>query len=127
MEAVDTSQRPLVRITLEPTPTLESFDQIFAEVELELARRESICVLADAEQTTRIDLAHVKRFAEFGETNHKMLEAYVRALAFVVPSAMVRGALKVAFQLKPPPHPFSVCKTRDEAEAYLQPFISILA
>lgn len=123
---VDTSRRPLLEITVGEVPSLESFNEVFAEVELELARHQSICVLTNAEQTTRIDLEHVKRIAQFGETHHTMLEAYIRALAFVIPSAMVRGALKVAFQIKAPPHPVKICRTEQEARSYLAPYLDIL-
>ncbi|WP_106393941.1 STAS/SEC14 domain-containing protein [Enhygromyxa salina] len=120
---VDTSQRPLCRITVGTSPTIESFDDIFKQVEAELGRHRSICVLANAEKTARIDLAHVKRIAEFGQTHHTLLQAYMRALAFVIPSAVVRGALKLAFQIKTPPHPYRVCHSEEEAQAYLASFI----
>lgn len=123
---VDTSLRPLLQITVSQIPSLESFDQVFAQVEVELDRHESICGLVNAEQTTRIDFAHVKRIAQFGETHHVMLEAYMRALAFVIPSAMVRGAIKLAFQLKAPPHPVKICSTDEEARAYLTHYLDIL-
>ena len=127
MESViDTSKRPLFGIEVEPTVTLSTLDQIFSAVEEELARHTSICILVNAVNTTSMELSHVRRIAEFGEKNDPLISAYIRAIAFVIPSAMVRGALKVAFQLRAPPHPIKICKAHDEAEAFLQPFLANL-
>jgi hypothetical protein len=115
-----------VLITVGELPSLASFDEVFAQVELELARHQSICVLVNAVRTTRIDLAHVKRIAQFGETNHMMLQAYISALAFVIPSPIVRSALKMAFRLKAPPHPVKICRTKQEARSYVAPYVDIL-
>lgn len=104
-------------------PSVETFDAVFAKVEEELLRHRSFCVAVDAEQTESIDFAHVKRFAAFGEKNRSLLEAYIRALAFVIPSPAVRGAMKVAFQLSPPPHPVKICRTKEQAKAYLEPYV----
>lgn len=122
----DTSARPLIRIQIEAEPTLDAFQEIFNQVEEELARFTSICVLVDARETKRIDLSQVKRIAEFGERNDKLLGAYIRVLAFVIPSAMVRGALKVAFQLKVPPHPVHICQTEAQARTHIDPVLAIL-
>lgn len=123
---VDASTFPLIGITVEPQPTLETFEEIFKKVEEVLAQHTSLCVMINAEQTTRIDLAQVRRIAEFGETHDKLLAAYIRALVFIIPSAMVRGALRVAFQIKAPPHPVHICQTEAEARAYLDPYLAVL-
>lgn len=120
----DASEHPLCRLTVGPTPSHDDFARVFVEYENELYRKSPMCVLADASATTRIDLDHVKMIAEFGERNNQELAAYVGALAIVVPSAMVRGALKVAFQLKAPPHPYKVVRTLEEAENFLAPYVA---
>lgn len=97
---------------------------MFANFEVELGRMQSFCVLADASVTTRLEFDHAKKIADFGERNHTRLEAHVKALALVVPSAMVRGALKVAFQIKAPPHPYKILRTVEEAEEFLNPFLA---
>jgi hypothetical protein len=121
----ENANRPLCRLRVGQTPSVESFDAVFAEFETELESNQAFCVLADASITIRIDFAHAKRIADFGVRNHMRLEAYVKALALVVPSAMVRGALKVAFQIKAPPHPYQILRTVEEAEAYLTSFLTL--
>lgn len=124
MEAiVDTSKRPLCRITVGAEPSVEVFEGILNKIADELSRHRAICVLANAEHTTHIEFAHVRRIVEFGEQHHMMLEAYIRALAFVIPSPMVRGLARLAFQLKPPPHPVKFFSSEPEAKAYLTPFL----
>lgn len=120
---IDTSQRPLLRIVVGPEPTLEHFDAIFATVVKEFSRHRSFCVLTNAEHTQRIGFAHARRVAQFGEQHRKLIEAYVQALAFVIPSPMVAAAIRLGFQLKPPPHPIKICRTVDEAESYLAPYL----
>lgn len=123
---VDTSKRPLLGIFVEPKPSLETFEKIFEQVKAELDRHTSLCVLINAVNTSRIDLDQVRLIAQFGETHDQLLAAYIRALVFVIPSAMVRGALRVAFQLKAPPHPTHICQTEDEAMKYLGPYLKVL-
>lgn len=121
----DTQNRPLCRLRVGKTPSVDGFDSMFAGFEAELQRNQAFCVLADASATVRIEFAHAKRIAEFGERNHMRLQAYVQALALVVPSAMVRGALKVAFQIKEPPHPYRILRTLEEADEYLTAFLTV--
>ena len=126
MDAIFENQnRPLCRLRVGTAPTVDSFDSMFAGFEAELQRNQAFCVLADASITVRIEFAHAKRIAEFGERNHMRLQAYVQALALVVPSAMVRGALKVAFQIKEPPHPYRILRTLEEANDYLNAFLTM--
>jgi hypothetical protein len=120
----ENAARPLCRLNVGRTPSVESFDIMFANFECELARSQPFCVLADASVTTRLEFDHAKKIADFGERNHNRLEAHVKALALVVPSAMVRGAIKVAFQIKAPPHPYKILRTVEEAEAFLNPFLA---
>lgn len=121
----DTVNRPLCQLRIGKAPSVESFDSMFADFEAELERNQAFCVLADTTITVRVDLAHAKRVAEFGERNHMRLQAYVQALALVVPSPMVRGALKVAFQIKAPPHPYRIMRTLEEANEYLTAFLTM--
>jgi hypothetical protein len=120
---VDTTKRPLCRIIVGVEPSVEVFEAILTKIADELARHRAICVLANAEHTTHIEFAHVRRIVEFGEQHHMMLEAYIRALAFVIPSPMVRGLARLAFQIKAPPHPVKFFSTEAAAKAYLAPFL----
>jgi hypothetical protein len=120
---VDTSKRPLCRITVGSRPSVQSVEGILNKIADELSRHRAICVLANAQYTTHIEFAHVKRIVEFGDRHHMLIEAYIRALAFVIPSPMVRGLIRLAFQIKPPPHPVKLFSTEPEAQAYLTPYL----
>jgi hypothetical protein len=117
--------RPLCRLRIGKAPSVEGFDAMFAAFEAELERNQAFCVLADASVTDRVDLAHAMRIADFGKRNHMRLQAYVQALALVVPSALARGVLKVAFQIKAPPHPYRILSTLAEADTYLTAFLTM--
>ena len=121
----DASTRPLCRLNVGKKPTADEFATALSDFEDELGRKSDreICLLADATATVRLDLVHVKTIARFGEEHHSLLAERVRALVLVIPSAMVRGAIKVAFQLKAPPHPYAVVQTIDEATDYLAPYL----
>nr|AYM53153.1 hypothetical protein [Pseudenhygromyxa salsuginis] len=121
--SVDATERPLLRVRIGEVPSLGELEEVFAKLRKELERGGSICMLVDATATKTLELDQVRLIADFGEDNHDLVSSRVMALAFVVPSAMVRGALKVAFRLKPPPHPVSVFKVADDAQSYLQPFL----
>jgi hypothetical protein len=121
----ETTARPLCRLRVGKAPSVEDLDVAFANFESELERAQSFCVLADATITSRLEMSHAKIIADFGERNHARLEAHVMALALVVPSAMVRGALRVAFQLKAPPHPYKIVRTTEDAQAFLNPFLAV--
>ena len=120
----ETETRPLCRLSVGKAPSVEDLDVAFANFESELERAQSFCVLADATITSRLELSHAKIIADFGERNHDRLQAHVKALALVVPSAMVRGALRVAFQIKAPPHPYKILRTAEEAQTFLNPFLA---
>lgn len=127
MEVVfDSSGRPLCRFIVGQTPSADSLEAALHEVEDELGRHRSMCLIADGSVTARIDILSVKHIANFGVRNHQVLQAYVRALAVVAPSAMARGAVKLAFHIKAPPHPYRVVNTLEEAEAYLAPYLQML-
>lgn len=122
----DTSRRPLCCVQISAKPDKAEFEAVFAGIEAELARGRPFCLMADAVATTRLEFEHVKQLAGFGQRNHALLEAHVRAMSIVVPSAMVRGALKVAFQIKTPPHPHQVARSLEEAEAFLAPYVAAI-
>jgi len=120
---LDTADRPLIRVTLGEAPSAEAFAQLFVDLELELRQGAPIGLLVDARTTKSMSLAHVKQFAGFGKRNHDLVAEKIRALAMVIPSAMVRGALKAALQLNTPPHPFEVFQEFDAGLAMLQPYL----
>lgn len=121
----DNSGWPLFRLVFGQHPTDAGFDAAFAAFERELEKHRSFCLLADAVATTHLEFSGVRKIADFGLRNHDMLQAYVRALAIVVPSNVVRAGVKVAFQIKAPPHPYKLFSSLEEGNAYTAHYVSM--
>ena len=84
------------------------------------------CLLVDFSPTKRMEIAEIKRLTAFVESRGSELDTQLVAMAHIVPSAMVRGALKVLFSLRPPGSPYRVTRTPEAAHAYLGPYINEL-
>jgi hypothetical protein len=116
----------LCRLVFGPRPTDAGFTTAFAAFEQELDKHRSFCLLAEAVATTHLEFSQVRQIADFGLRNHDMLQAYVRAMAIVVPSNVVRAGVKVAFQIKAPPHPYKLFSNLDDGCAYLAHYLEML-
>ena len=103
---------------------LESVLDKLALLEQELERAQPLCLMLDSRHSRRVELPPLRAFSEFGHTHAQQLSAHVRALAVIVPSAIMRGSLRLAFQLNPPPHPVCVCKTKAEGLSWLAPYLA---
>ena len=87
-----------------------------------LDRGQRFCIHVDMTATTRFEWSEIKVFDAFARANGDRLDTQVAALALVIPSAMVRGAIRVLFKLKAPGHPYEVL-----ADEYIAPFLAGLA
>lgn len=103
---------------------LETVTELLARLERELERGAPLCVLVDARHSRRFELPQVRAFSEFGHAHALQLATWVRAIALIVPSTIVRSGLRLAFQLNPPPHPVEVCETKAEATRWLEPYLA---
>lgn len=77
--------------------------------------------------TIRFEWSEIKVFDAFARANGERLDSQVAALALIIPSAMVRGAIRVLFKLKAPGHPYRVVHERDAALEYIAPYLSELS
>ena len=117
---------PLVVITGPRVPDKFFTGRLMEQMGAVLDRNERFCILADMTDAVRFELAEIRSLAGFAKENGDRIDQQVAALGFAVPSAMVRGAIKVLFTFRSPGHPYLVARTREAALAYLDPHLVAL-
>lgn len=120
----DFADWPLLRVCWPQRADLEFVDHVTDALAQALARGTQFCLLVDFRHTKRMEIAEIKRLTAFVEHRGDELDEQLAAKAHIVPSAMVRGALKVLFALRPPGSPYQVARTPEAAHAYLAPYIN---
>ena len=118
-QQVGSSRWPLVVVVPATFGSRGSLDALTRDLCELLDREERMCILCDLSHKSCMDLLEVQHLQLFFTTQGRRLDALVGALAFAVPSAMVRGAVKLVLKARPPQHPFAVLRTRREAERYI--------
>ena len=123
---VDTAGWPLVRYVSARNMDREAAHAFIERMRYVLDREERFCMLVDLRAAERIDLAEIRMIADFARSKGPQLRKLVTAMALIVPSAMVRGAVKVIFKLKPPEHPYTLVRDMETGEAYIAPYLEDL-
>ncbi|MEM7155611.1 MAG: hypothetical protein AAF799_22365 [Myxococcota bacterium] len=123
---VDVSAWPLVVLRFSRVVDAETVQQVATGLSATLDRAERFCMQVDMTNTSRFEWAEIKSFDRFARANEDRLNAHVAALALIIPSAMVRGAIRVMFRLKSPAHPYRVVHRRESAVEYLAPYLAEL-
>lgn len=123
---VDTRTWPLVRYVGAHTTDTVKACEFIESLRRVLDRDKRFCMLVDLTLAERIDLAEIRMIADFARLKGPQLREFVTAMALVVPSPMVRGAIKVMFTLKPPEHPYTVVRDMEAGEAYIAPYLEEL-
>lgn len=123
---VDDSEWPLV--VLRPSlfgsdASLTALGEGLREV---LDRGKRFCLLADFTQKTYMELPEVRHLSELFRSEGERIDAHVAVLALVVPKPMVRGAIKLVLQSRPPNVPYEVHRTRRDAKRFISPHLAEL-
>lgn len=84
-----------------------------------LDRGKRFCIEGDLSETTRFEWAEIRSFQIFLRDHGKRMDDQVTAVALIIPSALVRGAVKVLFKLKPPCFPYRVVQNHEASAIYL--------
>ena len=82
------------------------------------------CMLCDLGESSRMELPEIKQFAQFLRARGAELDELMVAQALFIPSAMVRGAIKVLFKMWTPAYPYEITRSRAEAEAFLAGYLA---
>lgn len=117
---VDTSQFPLVRLSLRGPVTLPIARAMTAALdERVFQRKKPYRLLIDA-NGMEVPNAEVRRhFVDFSTANSVLVTRLCQGEAYVIPSPLVRGALTAVMWLAPFKHPHKVFGTMEEGEAWL--------
>ena len=123
---LDLRSWPLVRhrgSELFDTGSIETFHEGMRGL-LALDRR--FCLLIDLSDARRLELTEIRLMVSFAQSHGAQLRKLAVALALVVPSPMVRGALKVAFTLRPPEHAYRIFRDETGVDDFFGPYLARL-
>ncbi len=74
-----------------------------------------------------MELREVRSLTDFFMEHGERMDALVVALGLVVPSAMVRGGLRVVFRTRTPGYPYEQFENCRKAKVYLERHIAELS
>jgi hypothetical protein len=116
---VDDTRHPLVVVRFVGDIADHELTSYLAEMESRvLARRQTSATVMDATLVRSVTARQRRMQAEWMEKHEEALARVSVGSAFVITSAMVRGALTAILWLKPMPTPHVVVSTVAEAEAW---------
>mgnify|MGYP006999982045 CR=1 FL=1 len=117
---LDSASFPSVKLTLRGALGLRDAETMTKAIqERVFARKEAYTLLIDATHAG-VPGADVRRhFAEFSIKNRAHTRGYCKGEAYVMPNALVRGALTAVMWLSPFEYPHKVVGTVNEARAWL--------
>lgn len=104
-------------VTVSPPRELtdEAVVSVLRDLEARLARGGSYGLIFDLSQAGTPNAVQRQLLAAHMRKNRPLIERNVRRLAVVAPSSLVRGVLTAIFWIEPPPVPYEVFSTRNEA------------
>lgn len=116
---IDESRRPIVLVTFVGTASDAEFDNYLRGMtEQILARREKTVTILDALRSDQTSAAQRRRQAEWLKSHAEDLRRYSLGTAFVIRSALVRGALTAIFWMQPLDRPHTIVASLEEAETW---------
>ena len=115
---VSTDGWPLVLVTL---PAAQSDDEVLAyfdELRACRARREPYAIVVDAAASRGFSAKQRRMQAQYVSEGLELSGMYLKGLAFIAPSELIRGMLTAIFWLQRPASPHRVFTTKEEAVAW---------
>jgi hypothetical protein len=91
---------------------LGRFDEMMA------SRLRPYVLLLETHHSKMTSFRQAQRQAQWMKERRTLLQRQVLAIAFVLPSAVLRGALKVVFQLQPMPVPHEIFNDSEDARRW---------
>lgn len=117
---LDMSEAPLFIFTLEDAPTFDQIQRHLREYQGILTRGRPFVVMFDATKAAMVDAKSRKAYADFLNTNAETMRHLIKAMAFIVTSSLVQGALTAVLWLAPLPYPHKTFTSRDEGRDWLR-------
>ena len=124
---VDESAWPRVVLRRPPVFDQAAVVGITTGLDRALDRGDRFCLEVDLTESTRLDWKELKAFGAYAKASRERHSVLFVTVALVIPSAMVRGAIRVLFQIQSPGYSHRVLQSRREADEYLAPFLAELS
>lgn len=122
---IDPTNFPMVSCVADGDITREQLEQHFKDYRSLLERNEPYTLIFDATTVGTVDVHTRKEYAEFLKVNEDDFRRLCRGTAFVIGSAMIRGALTaVLWLVGSMPFPYKIFSRRDEAEQWARQQLS---
>lgn len=120
---VDESQWPILRVRF-PAQLTEATAIAFAElVHSKLEADEDFALLVDLLNTRGVQVPAIRHLRRFAQAHGPRLDRRLISLSAAVPSAMIRGAMKLVFSFRSPAHDHAWFGTLEHAERHVEAVI----
>lgn len=117
---LDSTQAPLFTFIIDGTPTVEQLREHLREYQEILNRDRPLVVLFDTTNAMMVDAMYRKVYADFLNANTERMSRLIKGMAFVITSALLRGALTAVLWRAPLPYPHKTFHKIDEARTWLR-------
>lgn len=115
---IDDSRWPLVTARFEGTATDAEFDAYLARMGELITRGKVMCLILDARAAGSTPAIQRRKQADWMKRYERELRTQSAGTAFVITSAIVRGALTAILWVQPIPNEHTVVATIEEAERW---------
>lgn len=119
----DRTRWPLVHLIADGAVTHDGTRQLVAHIDASLQRPEPFAILMETRNPHGVEVPHIREWAAFLGERRELIERRLLGVAFVMPSAMMRGALRVLFTWVSPPFEYAVVDSEEAGLAFLQPLL----
>lgn len=117
------SDWPIAHLIADGAVTHDGTRQLIEILDGLLGQPESFALMMEARNPRGVEVPHIREWAAFLEKRRAEIESRLLGVAFVLPSPMMRGALKVLFTWVRPPFEYAVVDDEDAGLAFLAPLL----
>ncbi len=119
----DRTRWPLVHLLADGAVTHSGTRQLFAHIDALLEQPEPFAIMMEIRNPRGVEVPHIREWAAFLGDRRELLERRLLGVAFVMPSPMMRGAMRVLFSWVGPPFEFAVVDAAEAGLAFLRPLM----
>ncbi len=115
---LDDTAFPLLLVRFGPAWTQQEFDDYLDWYLARLRRRQRLAIVFDATQARAPSAVERRQQADFLRAHEALLRLHCAGAAFVISSAVIRGALTAIFWIQPPVYEYTVVSAVAEGTAW---------
>lgn len=97
----------------------ENFQDYLDELDANYETKKPVGIVIDAAKAEFPQFQFQKKQANWMDANHDVLKNYCKGMAFVIPNAMLRNALKMIMGMTKNPAPYKVFPTMKKAKDWV--------